>query len=30
MIEKLFELTLPLALVIGLWIAVALPWGGVG
>ena len=30
MLEKLLQLALPLALVIGLWIAVALPWGGTG
>lgn len=30
MLEKLLQLTLPLALAIGVWIAVALPWGGPG
>lgn len=30
MFEKLLQLTLPLAFVIGLWIAIALPWGTTG
>ncbi len=30
MLEKLLQLALPLALAIGIWIAVALPWGGAG
>jgi len=30
MLEKLLELTLPLALAVGFWVALALPWGGVG
>lgn len=30
MLEKLLQLALPIALAIGLWIAVALPWGGAG
>jgi hypothetical protein len=28
MLEKLLELTLPLA--VGIWIAIALPWDGAG
>jgi len=27
MLEKLLEMTLPLAAAIGVWVAVALPWG---
>jgi hypothetical protein len=30
MLEKLLQFTLTLALAIGVWIAVALPWGGPG
>lgn len=30
MLEKLLELTLPLALAVGIWIAIALPWDGAG
>jgi hypothetical protein len=28
MMESLLKLTLPLALAIGIWVAVVLPWGG--
>jgi hypothetical protein len=27
MLEKLLELALPVALAIGIWIAIVLPWG---
>jgi hypothetical protein len=30
MLEKLLELTLPAALAVGVWVAIALPWGGAG
>jgi hypothetical protein len=30
MLEKLLQLTLPLALAIGIWISIVLPWGGAG
>jgi hypothetical protein len=30
MLEKLLALTLPLALAIGAWVAIALPWSGAG
>lgn len=30
MMENLLKLTLPLALAVGIWVAVVLPWGGAG
>ena len=30
MLEKLLQLILPLALAIGVWAAIVLPWGGAG
>ena len=30
MLEKILELTLPLALAIGFWVAIVLPWDGAG
>ena len=30
MLERLLSMTLPLAIVIGFWVTVALPWGAPG